>query len=143
MGHGRSTGVEIAGDWKVFRGWHLRSGVTLLDLTVDVEEGRPANAGLERIEGQSPSHQFWIRSAAELGRSVEFDAIFRYVGELADLSIPAYPSLDLRLGWKPRADLELSVTGQNLLDSSHAEFRFLATRWAVPRAVYAKVAWEF
>jgi len=57
--------------------------------------------------------------------------------------VPAYPAVDVRLGWRPRPEWELSLTGQNLLGNGHAEFTALATRTEVRRAVFLEVVNRF
>jgi hypothetical protein len=46
------------------------------------------------------------------------------------------------LGWKPRRDLELSLTGQNLFDNAHAEFGNALTRGEFGRSVFLKLLWR-
>jgi iron complex outermembrane receptor protein len=66
----------------------------------------------------------------------------RHVGALKRDDVPAYTTLDARVGWHLRPDVELSLTGANLLDR-HAEYGALATRVEVGPAVNAKLAWTF
>lgn len=47
--------------------------------------------------------------------------------------------LDVRLAWKPRSDLELSLVGRNLVEESHQEFRW----YEVERSVFARLAYDF
>ena len=54
--------------------------------------------------------------------------------------------MDLRLGWQPKENLDISIMGQNLLDDAHFEFvptlvDFIPTK--VQRGVYGKVTWRF
>jgi len=61
-------------------------------------------------------------------------------------AIPAYVTLDARLAWRPIRNLELSVVGQNLLDSKHPEFQqeiLPALRAQIPRSVYVQFDWQF
>jgi iron complex outermembrane receptor protein len=60
--------------------------------------------------------------------------------------IPAYFTADVRLGWRPREDLELSVVGQNLLDSPHQEFRSSLIGYnpsVITRAIFGRITWSF
>ena len=59
----------------------------------------------------------------------------------------AYTRLDLRLGWRPTGNWELSVVGRNLLDTYHQEF---ATNTAqttdlalIERSVFGQVVWRY
>ena len=42
-------------------------------------------------------------------------------------AVPSYISLDARLAWRPTSNMELSVVGQNLLDSQHPEYNQFST----------------
>jgi iron complex outermembrane receptor protein len=53
--------------------------------------------------------------------------------------VPSYTALDLRLGWQVRSNIDLSIVGQNLLDSGHGEFTNVATRTDFKRAVFLKL----
>jgi iron complex outermembrane receptor protein len=57
--------------------------------------------------------------------------------------VPAYSELDLRMAWQPGRNVELSLTGQNLLHPSHAEFGAAGTRQLAERAVMVKMALRF
>jgi iron complex outermembrane receptor protein len=57
--------------------------------------------------------------------------------------VPGYVTFDVRLGWRPRSDLELSVVGQNLPEEHHAEFPGDGPQKEVERGVYGKVTWSF
>ncbi|MBH0203918.1 MAG: TonB-dependent receptor [Nitrospira sp.] len=60
--------------------------------------------------------------------------------------VPSYLTLDLRLGWRPTKQLELSLVGQNLLDSHRPEFRepiLTSAPTEIQRSIYGKVTWRF
>ena len=78
--------------------------------------------GQEAESGEDPKHQFTLRSQLELHRNVELDAFFRYINKLPGIDVASYKALDIRLAWKPISNVELSVIGQNLLQSHHQEF---------------------
>ena len=97
-------------------------------------------------EGKTPHNQASIRSSMDLTRSVTFDSWLRYVDRLPAFDVDSYFSLDLRLGWYVNDDLELSVVGQNLLDSQHKEIEsdFIGTEATeFERSVYAKATLYF
>jgi iron complex outermembrane receptor protein len=74
---------------------------------------------------------------------LEFDTNFRYVDSLPSPAVSGYFTLDLRLAWRPRPNVELSIVGQNLMDDQHPEFGAPATRQEIPRSIYGKVVWRF
>jgi iron complex outermembrane receptor protein len=61
--------------------------------------------------------------------------------------IDSYVTLDTRLAWKPRRDLELSLVGQNLVADRHQEFGTVAVGSVTPTVVecgfYGNVRWSF
>lgn len=62
-----------------------------------------------------------LRSLYSISDSLELDTTLRYVDSLASLQIPSYVELDVRFGFKLSPNVELSLIGRNLLDSSHRE----------------------
>ena len=75
---------------------------------------------------------------------LEFDTSLYWVQGLRSQPVGDYTRLDLRLGWRPLEQLELSLVGQNLTESRHEEFEngLFSLRSQVPRSVYAKVTWR-
>jgi iron complex outermembrane receptor protein len=97
-------------------------------------------------DGESPRHQWYVRSSLDLPLHLEQDATLRYIGRLPSLNIPSYYSLDANLVWKPIAQLEFSVGGKNLLNDKHVEFipEFINTQpMMVMRTVQGTVTWRF
>ena len=96
--------------------------------------------------GASPRHQFSVRSAFDITRTVQQDLTWRYVGGLDGLAVPSYYSLDAHLGWAPTTRLNLVVSGQNLTNNEHLEFRpdFIATTPTVVKRTFQVTAeWMF
>jgi iron complex outermembrane receptor protein len=94
----------------------------------------------------SPRHQLQLRSFIQLPRQFELDASAYYTGRLGH-DVPAFLRLDTQLSWRPARRWEVSVSGQNLLQSRHSEFvgvngeSALAT--PVQRTVNGKITWRF
>jgi len=104
-----------------------------------------SRAAAEGAEGDSPRHQIQFHWLLALPRNVEADAALYHVSSLPNQQTPRYTRFDLRLGWRPTENLELSFGGQNLLDGRHAEF---AGRGSVltsqpKRSAYGKLTWRF
>jgi iron complex outermembrane receptor protein len=77
---------------------------------------------------------------------LEFDLITRYVDNLPAIGISSYATLDARLAWKPKRNLEWAIVGRNLLDSHHAEFSdalagTIGTE--VQRELYTTLTWTY
>ncbi len=140
----RTHGVEVAANVQVFESWQIRGAYTYLNIDVETEAGA---LGLPDVDEQgNPHHQASIRSLVSLPFNVELDSWVRYVDALPSQSIPSYWELDLRVGWKPWKDVEISLVGQNLLDKHHPEMAssFLQTQATeVQRSMYGKITWNF
>jgi iron complex outermembrane receptor protein len=103
-------------------GWLLQGDYSYLSLALERSPGSDSfTSGLDE-EGSSPRHQFHLRSALKLHRTVEVSAAFRWVDALAAQHVPAYSELDARLAWSPVSRVELGLAGRNLLKPRHPEF---------------------
>jgi iron complex outermembrane recepter protein len=150
---GDTTGVEIAPDWKPVHWWELKGSYSYLHLFV---HDRPAVAGpLDSLitssdNGSSPHHQIEFQSLFNLPKKLELDTTFRYVSALpaqtstpAGQTVEAYSTADVRFGWHLNQGLELSIVGQNLLQSHHAEFGGDdGPLVGIRRDFYVKVTWR-
>ena len=137
---GRTSGVEM---WVTYQGtanWRLGGGFTTLHKELQLKPGSDGLNGGINAEGNDPDYSWHLRSTHNLSEQWQLDAIVRGVAALPSPAVPAYVAVDLRLGWKSRRDLELSLTGQNLFDSAHAEFGNPLTRSELGRTVFFKVA---
>jgi iron complex outermembrane recepter protein len=139
---GESYGAELTADYRVTDWWRLRAGYT--ELRIDI---RPKPGSTDTTAGSSESHDperyFLLRSSLDLPGHWELDAAFRYVSRIENQQVPSYGELDVRLGWRPRPELEFSIVGQNLLHDHHAEFEDVAMRREIERGVYGTVLWRF
>ncbi len=146
MMEGETYGAELFADWWPLDGWRLRGGYSYFEINLDLPASAPAGTLGLGADGASPSHQFYLRSHADLPYDLELDANFRWVDELPSIGVNDYGTMDLRLGWKPREDLELSLVGQNLLEDKHVEFGpsefFQISPGAVQRGFYGKLVWR-
>jgi iron complex outermembrane receptor protein len=144
---GRTYGVELAGQWQVRRGWRLNASYTWLDMQLRLVNGSTDSAS-QGAEQASPVSKAAVWSALDFGNTLQFDAALRYVGdiEVSGARIDSYVEADLRLGWEARPGLELSIIGQNLLDSRHPEYLpdFINTQpTEVERSIFGRVTWSF
>jgi len=142
---GVSYGAELSADWRLSDWWRLQAAYTYLNMQLDLDSDSK-DFTFSDADGESPHHQFSIRSSTDLPGEVEFDLWARYVDYLPNINIGSYVTLDARLGWKPVDNIDLSIVGQNILDSHHPEFKpevidTLPTE--VERSVYGKITWLF
>jgi len=135
-------GFEFSQNYQVTDWWRFRGGYTFLQKRISIKPGgSDLNRG--RAEGNDPEHQFLLQSLLDLPFHLQFDGVFRYVDTLPSPRVPGYFTVDLRLGWHPISNLEVSIVGQNLCDDQHPEFGAPATRQEIPRSVYGRVVWRF
>ena len=142
---GESWGVEVASTWDVFDFWRVKAAFTWFELDLFLDPASQDTTSTS-LNGASPQFQFNLRSYIDLPYDLELDTALNYVDELPDLGIEDYVRLDLRLGWHASQNVELSVTGQNLLERNHQEFRAFeggVQPALVPRSVYGKVTLRF
>ena len=144
---GETYGLELASQWQVRPGWRLNASYSWLDMQLRLD-GNSADTASKSSEDASPTSKAAIWSALDLGHHLQFDAALRYTGdiEVNGINIDSYIEADLRLGWEAFPGLELSIIGQNLLDSQHPEFLpdFISTQpTEVERSIYGRVAWSF
>ncbi len=143
-----SYGLELAVDWLPMPNWRLQANTSLFEIRA--RDALPGATGGEFL-GATPSHQISLRSTLDITPHLQWDAWLRRVGKLDGSTpgidaVPAYTSLDMRLAWKPKPDLEISLVGQNLLDAAHSEIvmtNIFSTPVRIERGVYLKADWKF
>jgi iron complex outermembrane recepter protein len=147
--HGHTYGVELAAEWSPVPWWRLHASYSYLRIKMFLESPSTDDINKKDAEGDSPRHQFSLRSGVDLGKKVECDLWLRGADRLPYIdgsAIPAYLTLDARVAWKPLPKLELALAGQNLLQRRHQEFipEFINTFPSdVQRTFYGKATWKF
>jgi iron complex outermembrane receptor protein len=139
---GETYGAELSARFERIEGFHLRAGLTWLETDLRPEPGSGDSSG-GASEANDPSLHGFLRADLDLPRRFELGLWLRTVDDLPRPAVPGYTELDLRLGWRPREGLELSLVGQNLLHDHHAEFGALPSREEIERGVYGEVTWRF
>lgn len=140
---GTTDGVEIAPDWKVGDWWHLKASYSYLYLKTKNKPGNTDPGTVVSYNGSSPRHEIVIQSLFNLPKRFEFDPMYRYVSALPGQNVPAYSTVDVRLGWHVREQIEISVVGQNLLQPHHYEFSGdPGPLVAIKRTAFAKITWR-
>ncbi|MCP5245627.1 MAG: TonB-dependent receptor [Burkholderiales bacterium] len=133
-------GFEIYGRWDASRRLRFMPSYSHLQIR------NQAPLGHEVESGKDPRHQFTLRSQLDITHNIELDAFFRHIDKLPGLNVDSYQTLDLRLAWHPVAGLELSLIGQNLLQSHHLEYmpEIIQTVPAqIQRSLYGRIIWRF
>lgn len=138
----KTRGIEVVADWRPLDWMRLEASHTWLHVSEPPPDGVNTY-----VAGTSPKHQSSLRWMMDLTKKSQVDVWLRHVGKLKsqDQEIPDYTELDIRFGYAVSRQLDLSLVGQNLLDSRHAEFSETSSVPVsyIPRGVYAKATWKF
>jgi iron complex outermembrane receptor protein len=143
---GETYGTEIAATAQLTKRWRIQGSYSYFQADLEREHGSHDGMTVTTDEGSSPHNQFSLQSLVDLGWNIQFDSTLRYVDTLVAPKIPSYVTIDLRLAWSPRKDLEIAIVGRNLLDDQHPEFAptFIGTQKSeVERSVYGTVIWRY
>lgn len=138
---GDTYGLEAWGKWQATSWWRLAPGVRLLRKRLEFSPGASALLDLGQA-GNDPKAQALLTSSMDLGPRVRFDATLRYVDSLPDPALDSYYELNASLGFRFSPQLDLIVTGSNLLDSRHQEYPAPAGE-LIRRSVFAEARWRF
>jgi iron complex outermembrane receptor protein len=143
--HGHTYGVETALSWQVVPRWRLMLASTFLRMHIELDSSS-ADTFAKGMEGNSPQHQFHVRSYLNLPGNLEFDTALYYVDNLPNQGVPSHVRLDARLGWHPIDVLELSLVLQDMLHERHLEFANrsgLVEPTEIERSIYGKITLRF
>lgn len=139
-GSGRATGAEVTGLWRPIQRWRLFGEISYLDLHV-----LPPEYELSRVlTGSSAQFQASLRSYFDLSDDWEIGVGLRYVDDLPGLRVDSFVGAELRIAKQLTNGVKLSLVGQNLWDSRHAEFRsgsFPLDSY-IERSVYVALTWR-
>jgi iron complex outermembrane receptor protein len=137
---GHTKGFETWAAYRITDGWRLHGGFTRLETNLRVKEGAIDLQPAINI-ASDPPYWWQLRSSHDFGKSIELDLMMRHYAEIENRSVPSYTALDLRLGWMPLRELELSLLLQNLLDPGHIEWAPGTAEFE--RAAYLKASLRF
>ncbi len=141
---GSTYGVEIVADYQVTEYWQLVAAYSLLEM--DLELDSDSTAGVTEEDDSGPQNQFQLRSMLNLPHNLEFDAALYYVDDVEKADISDYTRVDLRLGWRPTENLELSLVAQNVFDDHHEESSttlLYSPASEIERSIYGQVTYKF
>jgi iron complex outermembrane receptor protein len=136
---GKSCGVELAVRWQAAPHWRLFAEYSYLDVALDTIPG------LTSFSSYSPRNRFGVSSSLDLPGNWQWDLGVRYASARPGDSVASYFVGDVQLAWRPNTQWELSVSGQNLLTSRHAEIlpTTLGDTVEIPATVSAKITWRY
>jgi iron complex outermembrane recepter protein len=137
---GSAYGVEFWGHWQATSWWRLSPGFRSLHKRLHFKNGASQLLDVAQA-GNDPHSQSALKSSMDFG-DFSIDAMFRHVGALPDPAVDSYSELDARFAWRVSDDIEVAVTGVNLLHDRHREYASDEGRNLV-RAVTAEFRWNF
>jgi iron complex outermembrane receptor protein len=134
------NGMEAWATFQVTRNWRLSGGLTALREHLRREPGSTDPLGADNPQLANDPDQWWtLRSSHNLTEKTELDIMIRHVSSLPLDGVPTYTAVDMRCAWKVSRNVELSVTGQNLLDPEHVEFQAAPARSVYERGFFVKM----
>jgi iron complex outermembrane receptor protein len=139
---GPVDGIEAWAQWQATANWRLSAGY--LGRREDLHYVGTIGPGITSFPGlgNDPSHQWTLRSSANLGPSTEFDVMVRRVGALPSPVVSGYTAVDARLGFQLTPALQLSLLARNVLDPRHVEFNAPASASVLQRQWVAQITWQ-
>lgn len=144
----KSYGLELSLNYRINHDWRLQASYSGIQFQANIDQSQPWFLDPQAEQKVNPQHNLSLRSLFNVTNEIELDAWARYVDKVTidGRAIPAYLALDLRLGWHPHKNLELSLSGQNLLDNQHPEFSdvlYIPVASQIQRAYLAQFSWHF
>lgn len=140
---GRTTGIEAWALLQLTEHWRLMAGWLALDQDLRPKAGSIDLAAPAAL-GNDPNNTVRLRSSWRVSPVLDVDVNWRYVSKLAYLTtVPAYSTTDVRLAWRVREKVEVSLVGSDLFHRGHVEFDEHGLPARIPRAAYAQVRWQF
>jgi iron complex outermembrane receptor protein len=138
---GSLNGIEAWGSYRVGPRWRLTGGLTRHWQKLSLLPGN-ASLGGTAAAGNDPTYTWQLGSAFDLSPAHELDVRIRRVGELPIGPVPAYTAVDVNFGWHVTRSFSVSLTVQNLLDPTHAEWGNTLLRAESQRAAFLKLRWQ-
>ena len=141
--YGRTTGGEIAPEWRPTGFWRLRGSYSFLNMNLNKAAGTALGGTPASVVGSSPRHEIGAQSSFDFWKRLQLDLTYRYVSALPAENAGAYSTGDVRVAWHFKSGFELSVGGANLLQPRHVEYGAdPGGSVAIIRNVYASLAWR-
>ncbi len=143
--YGESYGGELFLKYKPARNWKLSFSYSYLQMQIHRKK-HGTDSLSESLEGESPHNQFSIASYYDITPNLEFDAFLYYIDNLPAYDIKDNFMTNLRIGWRPDNNTELSLTVQNAFDDKHPEIgsRYVSSDTVqIQRSIYTKLTVRF
>lgn len=133
-------GAELSVEWLAMERVRLRAAAQWLDMDL------PMIANSLNAFGAEADYSWSMGARVDIAPTLDLDITLRAVAALESQGIDSYESFDVRLGWRPTRELELSLAVENLLDDEHVEFFNEIAQTpgvALGRSAFARAAWRW
>lgn len=134
-----STGFEISSLWRPTETLNLHLAYNYFTLHFR-PDANTADITTKATEDLAPRHQAWLRWEWLPSSRYSIGGQLRHVDEIRGTGVPAFTDLSLRLGWKVSRDVQLALSGQNLLNTRNREWGEADAE--VQRGIYAELIWR-
>ena len=129
-GNGWLSGAELNVDWLLTPSWRMQLSYAYTHVDMDNSTNPIANAQGTKEERATPRHYGSLRSQWNISSSQQFDAWIRGSSGIyrtltpytTEIRVPGYLTLDLRYAFKATKDLELALSGRNLVGPRRIEY---------------------
>jgi iron complex outermembrane receptor protein len=138
---GNIYGFEAWAKWQVTDSWRLSPGFRHVNKRLEFKPDASELLGLEQ-SGNDPEFQALLTSALDIGPHLSLDTTLRYIDELPNPQLDSYYELSASLLWRAVQNLDVSVSGFNLLNDSHQEYPSPSGEY-IRRGVIAEARWRF
>ncbi|MGE4239509.1 TonB-dependent receptor plug domain-containing protein [Ramlibacter sp.] len=137
---GRLRGAEGWLQWRASDRLRVKAGFLRQSPRYEAQAGTaptPASSTL----GNDTTRKYTLGFSWDLRHNVWVDLNARHIGERPSPRVPSYTAADLRIGWRPSPDVELTFAVRNLTDRAHAEWGAAATAAQIPRSALLQIVW--
>ena len=145
--HAQTFGAELSLNWQTTEWWRNYLSYSFLNVNSQPYAGHKLIAP-DSDEKTAPEHQISLRTNFDVTHDIDLDLWGRYTDSIVTngRAIDGYFNTDARIAWRPVKGLELSLIGQNLIQTNHIEWQgdfIMPQTNYVSRGIYAKFNWQF
>ncbi|MDQ4421004.1 TonB-dependent receptor [Sphingobium sp. DEHP117] len=119
---GRSWGTEILLSGNLAPNWSMEASYSYLDLKIRPKTGFENMASPVITGGLSSHHQLRLKTAVDLDDRFEVSGALHYVSRSLDGLRPAYTDLGLRAEFQATPNIQIALSGSNLLKNKRLEY---------------------
>ena len=142
LANGSTRGIEMWSTWEPINALRLSGGLVVQRIRTTPEPSSRDQTATTGLATSDPSNYWRLHASYDIARGHTLDMMLRHYGKLNRPAVPGYEALDINYSWLVRPGVEFSVSGRNLLDSSHSEFRAGPTAAVFERHIGVNLVWR-